>query len=78
MYHQYFFRRQSYLLCLLGFFQADLLVHYKKYAANANGISNFYNVQKDPLERNPITRANMTAAEKNIDDKFMLQLKSLQ
>ena len=51
---------------------------YKKYDANANGISNFYNVQKDPLERNPITRANMTAAEKNIDDKFMLQLKSLQ
>lgn len=50
---------------------------YKLYDINANGVSNFYNIQKDPFEKYPINRGAMTSSEKSISDKFTLQLKSL-
>lgn len=50
---------------------------YKKYDNDMGGNGGFYNIQKDPLERFPISRDQMTDAEKKIDDRFMILMKTL-
>lgn len=51
---------------------------YKKYDDNMVGNGNFYNILRDPLERFPIAKSQMTPNEKQIDEQFSASFKKLQ